>query len=180
VAASPTYAREDYRFGEDIQFVAYDETRNGRDLARHFIDINFAELPDLRSVPKDHLVAIFAIGYPSASTSYDFDFDDEYNPQNIEVIYRFGKLVLSNNWSESMDLHLQLCQHEKYPDTINNLDGFSGGPVFFFYKDVSLQVHLGFAGMTRLGANGIVHVYEAAHMKQLLDQIFPVSPTASS
>jgi hypothetical protein len=47
--------------------------------------------------------------------------------------------------------------------------------VFFFYKEADLQVHLGFAGMVRLGTNGIVHIYEAAQIKLLLDGLFPAT-----
>jgi hypothetical protein len=118
-------------------------------------------------------VATFLIGYPSAWTSYDFEYDDDWFPQDLEVTHRFGKLIFANGWTEGMEFHLTLRQHGNYPGVKADLDGFSGSPVFFFYKDASLQVHLGFAGMIRLGGSGIVHVYEAAHMKRILDHGFP-------
>ncbi len=178
-ATKPTYANPEYRFAEDVQFVVYEANRNGRDLSIHFANIDFEALHDLRAVPKEQLVVIFAIGYPSANTSYDFDFDENARPKNAEVIFRFGKLILSNDWSDSMEFHLTLRQHEKYPETIKDLDGFSGSPVFFFYKDATLQVHMGFAGMIRLGGSGIVHVYEAATMKMVLDKGFPSASAGS-
>jgi hypothetical protein len=172
-AASINYGNIEYRFAEDVQFVLYEESRNGRNLSRYFVDIDFEELPDLRAVKKDHLVAIMSIGYPSAWTSYDFVLDDDAVPHDMEVTHRFGKLIFANDWVEGMEFHLTLRQHENYPHTIGDLDGFSGSPVFFFYKDANFQVHLGFAGMIRLGGNGFVHIYEAAHMKKILDQGFP-------
>lgn len=178
-AAKPTYANLEYRFAEDIQFVTYQANRNGRDLSGFFANIGFETLADLRTVPKERLVAIFAVGYPSANTSYDFGFDEDARPTNAEVIFRLGKLILSNDWSDGMEFHLTLRQHEKYPETIKDFDGFSGSPVFFFYQDANLQVHLGFAGMVRLGGNGIVHVYEAAHMKMVLDRGFPLASGTS-
>jgi len=177
-AANPTYGSLEYCFAEDVQFVAYEPIRNGRDLSGQFVDIDFEALPDLRSVARDQLVVIFAIGYPSAWTSYDFELDDDAAPQNMEITHRVGKLILANNWTEGMELHLALRQHEKYSETIKDLDGFSGSPVFFFYKGPDLQVRMGFAGMIRLGGNGIVHIYEAAHMKKVLGHGFPRASAA--
>ena len=172
-ATGITYNKVEYRFAEDVQFVQYQADRDGRDLSRYFVDIDLEGLADLRAVSQNQLVAIFSIGYPSAWTSYDFDLDDDWAPRDMEVTHRFGKLIFANGWTEGMEFHLTLRQHPNYPETIADLDGFSGSPVFFFYKDASLQVHLGFAGMIRLGGNGIVHVYEAAHVKKILDQGFP-------
>jgi hypothetical protein len=173
-AASLTHDRRDYGFAEDIQFVEYEAQRGDRDLASFFADIDFDALPDLRPVPKQQLVAVFSLGYPSDFASYHFDLDDDAVPQNAQVTHRWGKLVLANDWEEGdMEFHLTLRQHEKYPETIKDFDGFSGSPVFFFYKDAHSQVRLGFAGMIRLSGNGIVHVYEAAHMKKILDRGFP-------
>jgi hypothetical protein len=177
-AASINYGNVEYRFAEDVQFVLYEKSRNGRNLSRYFVDIDLEALPDLRAVRQDKLVAIFSIGYPSASTSYDFELDDDGVPQDMGVTHRFCKLILANDWAEGMEFHLTLRQHENYPETIADLDGFSGSPVFFFYKDPGLQVHLGFAGMIRLGGNGVVHIYEAAHMKKILDHGFPRAATA--
>jgi len=66
-----------HRFSEDVQFVIYEASREGRILSHYFVDINLESLPDLRAVRKDHLVAIFSIGYPSAWTFYDFELDDD-------------------------------------------------------------------------------------------------------
>jgi hypothetical protein len=173
-AASISYGGNiEYRFAEDVQFVAYEESRSNRNLSGYFVDIDFDALLDLRSVPKGQLVAMFSIGYPSAWASYDFELDEEALPQNMQVTHRFGKLIFANDWAEGMEFHLTLRQHEKYPETITDFDGFSGSPVFFFYKEPDLQVQLGFAGMIRLGGNGIVHVYEATHMRKILDHGFP-------
>jgi hypothetical protein len=171
-ATSISYGSVEFRFFEDVQFVHYEESRNGRNLSRHFVDLDLEALPDLRAVTKERLVAIFSIGYPSAWASYDFVLDDDAVPQHMEVTHRFAILRLANHWTEEMELHLTLRQHEKYSETFADLDGFSGSPVFFFYQDASLQVHLGFAGMIRLGGNGIVHVYEGAQMKKILDHGF--------
>src|ERR1700739_871199 len=96
--ASINYGNVEYRFAEDVQFVLYEESRNGRNLSHYFVDIDLETLPDLRAVRKDQLVAIFSIGYPSAWTSYDFELDDDWVPQDMEVTHRFGKLILANDW----------------------------------------------------------------------------------
>lgn len=172
-AMSIRYGDSEYRFAEDVQFIVYEKNRNGRNLSNCFVDIGLETLPDLRAVSKDDLIAVFSIGYPSAGTIYDFDMDNEAVPRNMKVVHGFSKLILENDWQEGMEYHLTLRQHERYPEKIAHLDGFSGGPVFFFYKDHSLQVQMGFAGMVRLGGNGIVHIYEADHMKKILDLGFP-------
>jgi len=170
--ASPQYP-PGYGFAEDIQFIEYESRPNHRDLSHHFVDLDFESLPCLRSVSKDQLVAVFTIGYPSHFNSYDIDFDDEFQPHEVRIAHRYSKLILSNDWTEGMELHLTLRQYEKYPEIIDQLDGFSGSPAFFFYKEASGQVSLGFAGMVRLGGNGVVHVYEAAQIKRLLGRLFP-------
>jgi len=178
--ASPRYHLPEHGFGEDVQFVEYETQRGSRDLAPHFLDLDLDSRPDLRSVAKDQLMAVFTIGYPTGFISYDIAFDEEFLPQDVSVTHRFSKLILSNDWTEGMELHLTLRQHEKYPETIKDLDGFSGSPVFFFYKEEDHQVQLGFAGMVRLGGNGVVHLYEAAQIKRLLDHLFPRSSQNSS
>jgi len=179
VAVTPSEATNiiygaDLGFAEDIQFVEY-KSNTGRDLAGLFADIALEGLPDLRVVPKEQLVVIFAIGYPSDFTKYNFDFDDDFVPHNLEVIHGLSRLILSNDWAvtEGMQFHLRLRQHEKYPETLENLDGFSGSPAFFCFMDPRFGMRLGFAGVVRLGGNGIVHLYEAAQMKRLLDLGWP-------
>lgn len=173
-AATPRFGElSDYGFAEDIYFIEYEYRQGDRKLDGYFVDINFDALPDLRTVEHERLIAIFSIGYPSESASYDFTLDGDFLPQDMEVTHRFSRLIFSNDWTEGMEFHLTLRQHEKYPKTISDLDGFSGSPVFFFFKDGQSDVQLGFAGMMRLGSNGKAHVYEASQIRKFLDHLYP-------
>lgn len=178
--ASPRFNLDEFRFAEDIQFVEYEANRTNRNLASYFVDIDLDTLPDLRSVPKKQIVVVFAIGYPTDFASYDVEFDEEFTLKDVEVTYRYSKLLLSSDWRDEMQWHLTFNQYEKYPEIIKDLDGFSGSPVFFFYKDADQQVQLGFAGIVRLGGNGIVHVYEFAQIKPQLDRLFPAASQSKS
>jgi hypothetical protein len=75
-------------------------------------------------------VAVFTIGYPSQFNSYDIDFDDEFVPHEVRITHRYSKLILSKDWTEGMELHLTLRQYEKYPEIIDQLDGFTAVRLF--------------------------------------------------
>ena len=73
---------------------------------------------------------------------------------------RFSKLYLETDRKHSMPAHNEFRTRRDHTMVLDNLDSLSGSPVFFLYQDDTRQSHLGYAGMIRLAANNIFHVYE--------------------
>ncbi len=134
----------------DIFVAEYASERHGRNIADQFLQLDLGTVADLRSIPPEKIVAIFAIGYPTRFSSFETTLDeDEESPVGLEVISRWVKVYLEKTdpsvWDADLRLPLQL--HSQYPAEIGDPDGFSGAPVFFVFKDNELNAHLGFAGM---------------------------------
>lgn len=156
---------------EDIFLAEYHSARNGRNLTPQFFALNLDTTADLRSIPASNVVLIFAIGYPTQFSSLEMRIDPDSYPTGLDIISRWCKLYLTfaepGAWDK--DFRLPLRTHEKYHADVGDPDGFSGSPVFFLYRDSTLQAHLGFAGMiTDANREGRFVIYEAANIRQVL------------
>lgn len=118
----------------DIMFAEYATRQPGRDIAAHFLSFDLASAPDLRSVEADSVDAIFSIGYPTADTSYDTSFDEDWRLLGFDVVSRWWKLYFKpaapTVWNAPGLVPLNPVNSEDpIPD---DLDGMSGAPVFLF------------------------------------------------
>jgi hypothetical protein len=156
---------------EDIFLFEYQSFRDGRSLEPQFFQLNLDTAPDLRSVPRDKIALIFAIGYPTRFSSFETMIDEGEGAIGLDVVSRWCKLYLemveASPWDHDFRVPLQV--HRRYHAEIGDPDGFSGSPVFFLYQDDTKQAHLGFAGMiTDANKSGRFLIYEATYIKQVV------------
>jgi hypothetical protein len=165
---------------EDIFLAEYASTRNGRNLQAQFFCLDLDSTADLRSVPPEKVVLIFAIGYPTRFSSFETTIDEEDgSAEGLDVISRWVKLYLEptdpSAWDNEYRVPLQV--HHRYHADIGDPDGFSGSPVFFLYQDDAKQAHLGFGGMiTDANKSGRFNIYEAGHIRQIAANLATTSP----
>lgn len=160
---------------EDILLLRFEGKRGYHDLDRYFVNLNLDASPNFRAISDAKIVAIFTIGYPTQSLSYDPELDDEYVPIGLDIRVRWSKLYLERTGETAFDCipnRLPLKVHSKYTININDLDGYSGAPVFFLYKDDHQLVHLGLVGMiTHANREGRFAIYEAIYIKEILNRL---------
>lgn len=157
---------------DDIFIAEYASERDGRNIESQFLKLDIDAIPDLRSVPSDQIVAIFAIGYPTRFSSFEMTLDEDESPVGLEIINRWVKVYLEkaapSPWDTELRVPLQL--HSEYPAKIEDPDGFSGAPVFFVFQDEKMNAHLGFAGMiSHANKSGRFMIYETAFIRKLLE-----------
>lgn len=156
---------------EDIFIAEYHSARNGRNLESQFFSFDLGTTSDLRSVPPEAIVLIFAIGYPTRFSSFETTLAADDSVTGLDVISRWCKLYLEIAEPSAWDheLRIPLRVHERYNADIGDPDGFSGSPVFFLYQDDLKQAHLGFAGMiTHANREGRFLIYGAEHIRQVV------------
>ena len=172
------FHHDDTKTLNDVILVEYASDRNGRDISRHFFQLS-NDTPDLRAVSPERIILIFAIGYPSQFSSFETQFDADFEATSLEITTRWCKLYLELAEQTSWDVpfHLPLRLHTKFDATIGDPDGFSGSPVFFIYQDDGGQTHLGFAGMiTHANKEGRFMIYEGGRLMDLVNRLAKEKP----
>ncbi|WP_448208722.1 hypothetical protein [Azospirillum sp. sgz302134] len=168
-AGSPICSDTDQKI-EDIIILRYDSEREGRAIDGYFLNINWSDNPDIATY-RD-VIAIFSIGYPSNNTEYEPEFNSDYEFVNLRIGSYWSRLYLERRAATAWDLpdRIPLKAHASYRLDAYELDGYSGAPVFFIYRDISGQTCLGFAGIiTDANKVGDVNVYPATVILQGLD-----------
>ncbi|WP_155413286.1 hypothetical protein [Rhodopseudomonas palustris] len=159
----------------DIFIAEYASIRNGRDVQSQFLSLDLNAMSNLREIPPEQIVIIFAIGYPSRFSSFEPRLDDEEGlPKGLDIVSRWVKLYLEQTAPSAWDdeYRVPLTLHHKYQAVIGDPDGFSGSPAFFIYQDSQKNAHLGFAGMiTDASKSGRFNIYEAAHIRTIMTDI---------
>ncbi len=168
--AIPTFPdHQDHNVAEDIILLQFDPQAHSVNPAPLFFDMT--RMLTLDEVREQNVTLYFAVGYPTVFAELVGNFDDPDAMSFEGYMSRFSKLYLETNRSESMPAHIEFRTRQDHTMTIDDLDGLSGSPVFFLYEDDSRQSHLGYAGMIRLAANNIFHVYEGRYIKQMLERL---------
>ncbi len=168
--ARPTFPdHPDHNVAEDIILLQFDPAAHTVNPDRLFFDMT--GMRTLDEVNEGAVTLYFAVGYPTEFAELKGNFDDPDAISFDGYMSRFSKLYLETDRKESMPAHIEFRTRRDHTLTINDLDGISGSPVFFLYQDEERQSHLGYAGMIRLAANGIFHVYEGRYVKQMLDEL---------
>jgi len=157
----------------DIMLAEYSSNQPGRDLAPHFLKLDLAATPDLRSAPSEMIDAIFTIGYPTGDTSYNSHFDEEWNVIGVDIVSRWRKLYFrqapATAWDTPGLIPLDPAKDDDL--ALEDPDGISGAPVFFVYGIKAGQPALGFAGIIiRANRQGRANMLEAAQIRQALEQ----------
>jgi hypothetical protein len=159
----------------DIMLAEYSSNQPDRDLAPHFLPLNLATTPDLRSVPSASADAIFTIGYPTSDTSYDTRFDEEWTVIGVDIVSHWWKLYLRQAAPTPWDGPglIPLVPARENVLVLEDQDGISGAPVFFIHGIKAHKPGLGFAGIIiRANKQGRANMLEAAHTRQMLRQHF--------
>jgi len=168
--ARPTFPdHADHRVAEDIILLRFDPDAHRVNPHRLFFDMT--RMSTLDEVNKGVVALYFAVGYPTEFRELKGTLDDPDAMSFEGYVSRFSKLYLETNRRESMPAHMEFRTRSDHWLTIENLDGLSGSPVFFLYQDDTQQFRLGYAGMIRLAANGIFHVYEGRYIRQMMDTL---------
>jgi hypothetical protein len=168
--ARPTFPdHPDHNVAEDIILVQFDLAAHSVNPGRLFFDMT--GMRTLDEVNEAAVTLYFAVGYPTEFAELKGNFDDPDSMFFEGYMLRFSQLYLETARQESMPAHMDFRTRRDHTLTIDNLDGLSGSPVFFLYQDGVRQSHLGYAGMIRLAANGIFHVYDGRYIKQMLDRL---------
>lgn len=158
----------------DILIAEFPAQMPDGNLAANFLRFDISEAPDLRSVPQDYVSAIFAIGYPTADTSYDSEFDDDGNIVSVDIMKHWVLLYLRQEALSAWDAPglMPLVPANGFTEVLAEPDGISGAPVFFIYGLHTGRPGLGFAGMVaRANTQGRVNLIEAAQIQQFLEQV---------
>lgn len=159
---------------EDIFIAEFHSARGDRNLEPQFLRLDLDTTADMRSVPQEKILLVFAIGYPTRFSSFETKVDADDAATGVDVISRWCKLYLvpaeRSVWDH--DFRVPLVVHERYHADVGDPDGFSGSPVFFLYQDNSKQAHLGFGGMiTDANRMGQFVMYEAAYLRQVVSRL---------
>ncbi len=156
----------------DIMLAEYSVKQPGRNLAQHFLSLDMAATPDLPAVRPEMIDAIFTIGYPTGDTSYDSNFDEEWNVTGVDIVSRWRTLSFrqapATPWDTSGLIPLETAKDDDAP--LVDPDGISGAPIFFIYGIKARKPRLGFAGIIiRANKQGRVNILEAAKIRQVLE-----------
>lgn len=160
---------------DDLMIARFDNIRNGRDIRRHFLQLDLRET--LVSVPSAQVELIVAIGYPTEATDTLFKYEED---EGLEIVsgadykIRWVKLYLElthRSLHDKSGHRLLLAMNSKYELELNSPDGLSGSPVFFVHKDGLSQVHLNFAGLITHSDGHTFYIYGTDMIRQLLDKI---------
>jgi hypothetical protein len=167
----PKFPQDDeFKVAEDIIFLTFQPQTHGHvDLTRLFFDLTQTRTMD--EVGAQDVTLYFTVGYPTEFAELVGNLDDPEAMSFEGYISRFSKIYLETDRKPSMAAHVEFRVHRKQPVTLSNFDSISGSPVFFIYRDSTNQHHTGFAGMIRLGANNIFHVYEGYQIKRIIERI---------
>jgi hypothetical protein len=164
---------------EDLLMLRFDTQRGNLDLSQLFLKWNLDDWRDLDTVSPDKIVAIIAIGFMTASNSFDPVYTDEYELVGAKVITRWSQLSLRltepGPWVPRLRIGLEVHQNMREATAENpdyDPDGFSGSPVMFIFKDDGDQHHLCFAGLiTHADKFGRFAIYRASHTRQAVLQL---------
>lgn len=159
---------------EDVVLIEYLSYRAGQDIQRHFYRLDSSAFVDLGTVKPAQVLVIFAVGYPSRFSSFETEFDTDYQAEGLDIRLGWSKLYLEQTTPQARDvpLRLPLQARSDAGTNIGDPDGFSGAPVFVVYQDAQLQAHLGYAGMITHGSrDGRFMVYDAGRIRPLLDRL---------
>lgn len=155
----------------DIVFAEFPEKCNGYDFTPNFINLDLRETADLNMVDKDKIIAIFAVGYPTESVSYDPGYDEDGESIGPDIVFGRHSLYLERAEHSAFDkdsrIHLRISKESR--TSIRNPDGLSGAPVFFTYLDDRERAHIGLVGIITDASNdGLFSIYSAGIIKQVI------------
>jgi hypothetical protein len=151
------------KFLEDLlilSFVRHHEKLE--QLATNFLRID--AMSTLADVDQDRIFYWMTIAWPTNGKTVVLS-PDEMSCE--EFRNGFVRLALEPHDVPSLEKHIAFRVREREPK-IRDFDGYSGAPVFFLYLDDARETQVGWAGIIRLGGNGILHAYAAADIRTSL------------
>ena len=165
-----SFDHEGHQNLSDLYVARFDDTREGRNLRQHFLEIDFQAT--LQTVPANRVKIIVAIGFPTEEIEVNLKLDEDEIPIGYDMKLRWVRLVMERASPNKIDTpnRLPLVIHSKQENAISDPDGMSGAPVFFVYVDSSLQVYLGFAGIITNSNGHRYMIYEADTIHLLFDR----------
>jgi hypothetical protein len=128
-----------------------------------FLDIN--RVSNLEDARDGEIIEYFITAFPSIGSQYNLT-EDGMKVQ--EIISGFARLTLERVDTVVEEGHITFRVKENEAKA-RNFDGYSGAPVFFVWLDRRKDAHLGFAGIVRLGGNGLLAVYDGAHIRRVIE-----------
>lgn len=154
---------------EDLFVADYADERDGRDLRSLFLEIDLSV--NLRKVSRGLLQASFALGFPTFARDGEVELDEHGMPVKWATEARWVKLYLRADEARPLDVEnrLPMVQDERADQETIDPDGMSGAPVFFIGKTEEHDAFLGFAGMITDAVDRRYMVYDAAILKDVLD-----------
>ncbi len=158
----------------DILIAEYRPRPGGRDLAPHFYPLDLDTTPDLDMVGEGAADPVFAIGFPSADSSYEPTYDEESGLTGAEIVSRWVKLYLKRAHVIGLDWKgmIPLVAASDKAHVTEKPDGNSGSPVFFIYDANAHAPKLGFAGMIVRGhPQGRVNIIPAAQIRYVVNRL---------
>ena len=159
---------------EDILVTTYEKLVDGPEIQKYFLELNADKIVDLQGLDCGNVIAIFAIGFPRAQSSFESTFDEVFEPISLHVTANYTPLYLEFSEPSAWDQphRIPMTLHPGYTNGIGDPDGYSGSPVFLVYKDTSAQCHLGFGGMVTDASNdGRFNIYDAKQIFECVNKI---------
>lgn len=168
----PRFGVDDDKTVDDLLLLSFDDVRDGHALTPHFWQLDLDHIATLSDVPPQDVKLIFATGYPTSAADYEPTFDDDGNFISLNVVNRWAKLYLEPRPHGPLDVRhrVSLLVVERQHGNIGDPDGWSGSPVFFFWRSPGSAVQIGFAGMvTTANLDGRFALYPAATIRGVVN-----------
>lgn len=157
----------DLKPAEDILMLTFDPKFYSMDPTPLFW--NLYDIASLNAVKLENVLLFFTIGFPTAFTGYDSDFDDETGASTVTIRSKPCLIYLTPDSASDLEFHRKFRIREESQGTVSSFDGFSGAPAFFIYRDAANNHHVGFAGMVKSAGCGIFYVYDGQAVRTLLE-----------
>lgn len=151
------------RFLEDLLVLTF--VRDQKKIER--LATSFLQIDGMRTLAEVNPHRVFhwmTIAWPTTGNTVVLS-PDEMNCEELKT--GFVRLALEPCAEPSLERHIAFRVQEREPK-VRDFDGYSGAPVFFLYLDDVGNAQVGWAGIIRLGANGILHVRVAADILSLM------------
>lgn len=159
-----SYHEPGAEFLEDLLILTFEREKQNLDkLNAQFLQID--AVPCLDEVDPARIIQFSTVAFPSIGNR------PQLNAEGLgyeEFRTGFSRLALEPSEDLTMDHHLAFRVKEATPKA-RDFDGFSGSPVYFLFAGEGGQAQLGWAGIVRLGGNGILHVYLASEIRRQID-----------
>ena len=155
---------------EDIFLAEYADDREGRDLRPFFLKLDLGM--NLGGVQPESVQAIFAIGFPTFAREPTLEIDDDGEPTKWAVQAHWVKLYLARSENQLLDTENRtpMVQDGRADQEAIDPDGMSGAPVFFVGLTTETNAFLGFSGMITHALGQRYMVYDASHLKTVVDR----------